>query len=401
MRRAIWIVGSLITVLVLAMITGFQPLYWLLYVAVVGAVIGYLWAWVQSRGLETDVYTLSPHPQVGQTVQIRVTVREKAGLPRMGLRARLVGDFVNMDEDEFSLRPRGTTSWTVSGFCQRRGLNNIGSLAIMSGDPSGLANLECRVGQPQTTLVYPPTVDLSRTLVEGQVTGGELGESGPLVGHSPAAFMVRQYIPGDSMTHIHWPTTARMNELMTKEFEGAGINEIWVFIDLQESVQVGTGENGTEEYCITIAASLIKSLILDGHAVGLMTQGDQAYRFSPAKDHNHMWSMMGALALARASGRTPLATLISEEGGNMGPGAVAMIVGPWTGPGISNLFQFLTRRGVLVVPIFLDTDSFSRPLVSLRPSDGRAEIQDSAFVVRRGDNLSSTLGIVLDRLASL
>ncbi len=401
MRRAIRVVGALITVLVLAMITGFQPLYWLLYVAVAGAVVGYLWAWVQSRGLETDVYTLSPHPQVGQTVHIRVTVREKVGLPRMGLRARLVGDFVNMDEDEFSLRPQGTTSWTVSGLCRRRGLNNIGSLAIMSSDPSGLANLECRVGQPQTTLVYPPTVDLSRTLIEGQVNGGELGESGPLVGHSPAAFMVRQYIPGDSMTRIHWPTTARMNELMTKEFEGTGINEIWVFVDLQESVQVGTDEDGTEEYCITIAASLIKSLILNGHAVGLMTQGDQAYRFGPARDPNHMWSMMGALAVARARGRTSLATLISEESGNLGPGSVAMIVGPGSGPGVSNLFQFLTRRGVLVVPIFLDTASFGRPLVSLRPSDGRAEIQDSAFVVRRGDDLSATLGTVLDRLTSM
>ena len=168
---------------------------------------------------------------------------------------------------------------------------------MVSSDPAGLLRLECRVGNPQSILVYPATVELSRAVVQGQATGGELGEAGQLAGHSPAASMVRQYIPGDSLTHIHWPTTARLDQLMTKEFEGAGINEIWLFVDLQEAVQAGTGDDNTEEYSITIAASLAKSLIQGGHAVGLVTQGDQFYRFAPGKDHNHLWALLRALAL--------------------------------------------------------------------------------------------------------
>jgi uncharacterized protein (DUF58 family) len=400
MRRAFWLVLALAILVILALVTGFQPLYWLVYLVVGSAVIAYLWTWMQSRGLSIEVQEISLHPQVRQTIHVKVTVREKLGLPRLGLSARLVGDFTAMEEEDFSLAPRGTSSWTVSGVCHRRGLNTIGSLAMVSGDSTGLLRLEYRVGQPQDIVVYPATIELSRTLVQGQATGGEIAETGQLVGHSPTAFMVRQYMPGDSLTRIHWPTTARMNQLMTKEFEGAGINEVWLFVDLQEAVQAGAGEDSTEEYMVTIAASLAKGLIQDGHAVGLISHGDGFSRFAPAKDSNHLWVLLRDLALARARGRIPLSTILSQESGNMGAGTVAVVIAPWPGQGLGTLFQFLLRRGILVVPIFLDASSFGRLPDSRWLSDARSELQEWAFLIRQGDDLSRSLRGVLDRLAS-
>ena len=386
--------------LILAMITGFQPLYWLLYLVLGGTVIGYLWAWLQSRGLEVQVQGLAPHPQVGQTVNIQVMVREKAGLPRIGLRARLVGDFAAMAEEDFGLAPRGRATWTVSGLCRRRGPHSIGSLAIVTNDPSGLVHLECRVGQPQNILVYPAALELPRALVQGQASGGELGEAGQLVGHSPSVSMVRQYVPGDNLTRIHWPTTARLGQLMTKEFEVAGINEIWLFLDLQETVQAGTEDESTEEYSITIAASLAKRLIQDGHAVGMVAHGDEIYRFAPRKEPDHIWALLKALALVRAKGRTALQTLLAQESGNLGPGTVAMVIAPWSSRSIESLFQFLTRRGIMVVPIFLDSASFAGLPDSRWLANTRLDMQELTTVVRQGDDLSASLGNVLDRIAS-
>ena len=400
MRKVLWLGAALSGVLILAMITGFQPLYWLVYLVVGGIVLGYLWLWLQSRGLEIRVREMSPHPQVGSTVHLEVTVREKLGLPRLGLRARLVGDFVATDEDDFSLPPRGTTTWTASGLCNHRGLNTIGSLTMISTDPAGLLRLECTVGTPQSILVYPATIELSRAVVQGQAIAGELGGAGQLMGQSPVASMVRQYAPGDSLTHIHWPTTARLERLMTKEFEGAGTNEIWLILDLQEAVQAGTGEESTEEYGIVIAASLARSLIQAGHAVGLIVQGDQFYRLSPSNDPNHIWALLESLALVKAKGRTPLPTLITREGGDLGPGTAAIVITPWPGESVGNLFRFLMRRGILVVPIFLDAASFDRLPDSRWLSEARTEVQDWASLLRKGDDLSISLGSVLDTIAS-
>ena len=399
-RKPLWLGAALLAVLILAMFSGFQPLYWLLYVVVGGAVIGYLWGWLQSRGLEVRIQELSPHPQVGQSILLKVVVRERLGLPRVGLRALLKGDIATTEEKDFSLWPRGTASWTVSGLFQLRGLNSVGPLAMISSDPAGLLRLESRSGQSRSILVYPATVELSRTLVEAQATGGGVAETWQLTSHSPTASMVRPYVPGDSLTHIHWPSTARIGQLMTKEFEGAGINEIWLFVDLQESVQAGTGNDSTVEYSITIAASLVKNLIQSGHAVGLVMQGDQFYRFAPRKDPNHMLALLRALALVRAKGKTPLSTLMDQESSSLRPGTVAIVVAPWPDQSIGSLFQFLTRRGILVVLILLEATSFGGRPHRRWPPYVRLETHEWAFVLNRGDELSTPLGNVLDRLAS-
>ena len=399
MRRALRLGLGVLGILILAMITGFQPLYWIVYLMVAGTVIIYGWSWIQSRGLEPHVQELSRYPQVGDPVRLRVTVREKVGLPRVGLRARLVSDFATMEEDDFGLVPRGTTSWTVSGRCQRRGLNSVGSLAVFSSDPTGLLGMECRIGEPQSVLVYPRTVELNRVTVEGQVAGGEAGEVGFLTGHSPVASMVREYTPGDGLARIHWPTTARLDTLMTKEFEGAGINEIWLWVDMQGSAHTGDGEDGTEEYCITIAGSLARSLIGDGHAVGMVVHGDEHYRFLPRRDQDHLWSMMGALATVRARGATPISAVMAQEGARLGPETVAIIVAPWSGQSVTPLFRFLINRGVLAVPILLDTPSFAR-IAADRPAPRGLQQEQYALVVRKGDDLSRALGNVLDRIAT-
>ena len=102
-------------------------------------------------------------------------------------------------------------------------------------------------------------------------------------------------------------------------------------MDMQGSAHTGAGEDGTEEYCITIAASLARSLIGDGHAVGMVVQGDEYYRFLPRRDQDHLWSMMGALATVRARGATPISTVMSQEGARLGPETVAIIVGAVVG----------------------------------------------------------------------
>ena len=400
MRRLLWLSAGLVGLLLLAMITGFEPLYWMVYLVVGGVIFACLWVWLQSRGLETRIREISLHPQVGGTVHLSVEVTEKSGLPRMGLRARLSGDLVRMEEEvEFNLSPKGTVTWTVSDLCQRRGLNNVGSIAMASSDPTGLLNLRCHVGDPQEVLVYPATVELSQAVVRGQASGGELGETGLLTGHSPAASMVRDYIPGDSLAHIHWPSTAHRDQLMTKEYEGAGVNEIWLFLDLQHAVQSGEGTDGTEEWLITIAASLAKGLIEYEHAVGLVAHGDESFRFPPAKDTNHLWGMMKALATVRAEGRTPLSTLMSQHSADLSSGTVAIVIAPWSNQNLGSLFRFLARRRILVAPIFLDKPSFG-PGASQAFRDPWLDTNEWTSVVRRGDNLSPILGNLINRIAS-
>ena len=47
---------------------------------------------------------------------------------------------------------------------------------------------------------------------------------------------MREYRPGDAFNRIHWPTTARTNRLMVREFELDPTVDVWIVLDLHSDV---------------------------------------------------------------------------------------------------------------------------------------------------------------------
>src|SRR5690606_33370762 len=94
---------------------------------------------------------------------------------------------------------------------------------------------------------------------------------------TPNASGIREYAPGDSFNRIHWPTVARTNNLMVKLFELDPASDIWIILDLEKKVQVGTGEEGTEEYAVNIAASIARYFLVANRSVGFISFGDRLF----------------------------------------------------------------------------------------------------------------------------
>ena len=396
--RLFAIVLFLLALLGLSLVSGFRPLYIVLYTMVVALVIGHLWAWFQSRGLEVTVDGLDPYPQVGQPLRLRIKVRERLGIPRVTLRAGLPEHLAPKAESIVNLLPRGSTEWMELVVNHHRGLNNIGSLNTASSDPFGLARLKRQIGTPRSIMIYPSTVPLSTSSV-GYAALDQSMELSRRANDGTATAKVREYMPGDSLRHIHWPTTARLNQLMTKEFEGGGRSEeIWILLDLHAGSQVGTGLLGTEEYGITIAASLAKTLLELGEPVGLIMNGDTAHRFAPRRGPMQQREIMEALAMVVAYGKTALPEFLAQQSSWVGQGSTTVVIAPWRHELQPATFDQYYQRDITVVPIYLDATSFGRQPGQPLPSDGHSDPTDGACVIQLGDDLAYTLTGVMDRL---
>ena len=395
----VYLVILLLALTGLALTTGYGPFYLLLYALASLTVVGYLWAWLQGHGVEAQVETLSPHPQAGQPLLLRITLRERLGIPRVGLRVRLTGPLAIAGEEMVNLQPRSSYTWTQSVLGHRRGLNHVGFVTISSTDPFGLVRLQRRLGDVQDIMVYPSVIPLSPALSLGYASVGDRGDIGYL-GVSISASRVRQYVSGDSMARIHWPTTARLRQLMTKEFDSGGFSETWLFVDMQSAVQAGNDLDSTEEYIVTIAASLARYLIERGQSVGLVAQGESLHQHAPDREPAHLWALMRSLAIVRAKGRTPLGALVAREGKSLGPESMVVLIAPWPGENLSALLQFLARRGIGVAPILLDASSFGQRQDTDWLVQARGEMRDRAWLVRRGDDLATSLHSVMDRLGT-
>ncbi len=383
--------------LALALFTGARVLWLLLYFAAAAYALAYLWVWLQTRGLDVQVESQSLRPQVGHPLRLKVTTRERLGLPRVALRFQLLAGqsrTPHLDGTVLDLRPRGSFQWTESVRHHQRGLNVIGSLTVTASDPLGLVRLSRRVGDPHTILVYPNVAPLSSGLSLGSAALGESGGPSATPSASASAAGVREHRPGDSLNRIHWPSTARMGRLMSKEFDSGGHTGVWLFLDLQASTQRGRGLESTEEYGVVIAASLAKTLIDSGQQVGMVAQGNVLYDITPDRDTGHLWRILEALSLVKAEGSVPLPALLAEKSLHIAQGSLAIVVAPGPTRPQTDAFSLLNRRGISVAPVFLEPGSFEDP-----PDAGALKTAGASDVIRRGDHVAHSLANIMDRLA--
>ena len=130
--------------------------------------------------------------------------------------------------------------------------------------------------------------------------GGRAGEGSPRFNapeRSVNAATVREYLPGDSLRWIHWPTTVRRNDLFVRVFEGSPAGDWWIILDLDQDVQIGENQDSTQEHGIILAASLADLGMRTGHSVGLITHGDKLLWLPPRMSDEHNWDILRSLAM--------------------------------------------------------------------------------------------------------
>ena len=72
---------------------------------------------------------------------------------------------------------------------------------------------------------------------------------------TPLATTVRPWAPGDAFNRIHWKSTARHGDIQVKEFDLEQTADAWIVLDLERSVQRGTGDESTVEVAVRAAAA--------------------------------------------------------------------------------------------------------------------------------------------------
>jgi len=375
--------------------------------------VSYLWSWSNVNGLKVVRQTGSPRSQVGQVSEERFLVRNTSILPKLWVEVR---DHSDMPDHHASwvlnsLAGRRTRGWAVRTVCRQRGRFTLGPITLISSDPFGLFEHRRHLPATASIVVYPLTVDLPYfALPSGELPGGgAMRRRTHYVTTNVSG--IREYAPGDSFNRIHWPSTARQGRLIVKEFELDPTADVWLMLDMQGAVQADRlwqeeGESGralwrrrpvlppsTEEYIVTLAASLTRHFLAQNRAVGLIAYGQAREVVPPDRGERQLSKIMETLAVIRALGTIPMAQIIAAEGKSLGRNTSAVVLTPsddlrW----VDNL-RDLRRRGVRSIAIVPDANTFGRLartevlLASLQQSGIRA------YRVREGDSLAAVLAV--------
>lgn len=383
----------------LAFATGFWLLFRLVYLLLIAVPLAWLWARFNVSGLEVSVERLVDRAQVGQKAEERITVRNPSWFPRIWLEVDDPSELPGATPRRvITLGARRRTSWKTETLLTRRGVYQVGPVAVTSSDPFGLFKVTRTYGGRGSIIVYPPFLDLPNFNVPPASLPGEGRFRKRTHYVTPNASGVREYAHGDSFNRIHWGSTARTGKLMVKMFELDPASDIWVILDLHGKVQAGAEDESTEEYGVKIAASVARHFLNANRNVGYMAFGTRLDIIEVERGGQQMTRILEALALARATGDVPIADLLAVEGKRFGRHTTVILITASTDEQWITSLLMLTQRGVKVAVVLLEASTFGANTNSLMIVSQLTAADIWTYLVKQGDNLSTSLAPAGDGL---
>jgi uncharacterized protein (DUF58 family) len=162
--------------------------------------------------------------------------------------------------------PRNHQTLHYSLVCRQRGRYHIGPVTIYLSDPFGLARMRVEAPARSELIVY---LDVETISVSGLVTqGAGAGEAAVRHLYRSAAefYTMREYVEGDDLRRIHWPSVARTGRLMIRQDESTRRSSATLFLDTRHSALGAYGAPGFER-AVSVAASLGRALTVAGFAL--------------------------------------------------------------------------------------------------------------------------------------
>jgi uncharacterized protein (DUF58 family) len=199
----------------------------------------------------------------GESTTVTLLISNRNRRPVRNLRLQDSVEHLGLASFEIStIRPgeKATAAYRVT--CRPRGIYQVGPAKAYATDPLGLAEIPIPADVVDRLVVYPtveqligfpivrgkdPALDASRP--EHSQRGGE------------DFYTLREYQIGDDLRRIHWPSSAKTDELMIRQLETPWQSRALVLLDVRESPYESAE---AFETAVSGAASVVTHLVRSG-----------------------------------------------------------------------------------------------------------------------------------------
>jgi uncharacterized protein (DUF58 family) len=271
-------------------------------------------------------------------------------------------------------------SYSAYTLLAKRGEYLLGPTAIRSGDPFGIFSNVHYFGGKDYLFVMPYHVEIERFPYPPGLLAGGKTQRQKTMEITPHAAGIREYAPGDTFNRIHWPTSARRDKLMVKEFEQDPQSDIWIMVDASRNIHIHrewelqpgrvdhlwlwkhkkeiTIPPDTFEYAVSIAASIARFFTKKGLKVGFGSAGQRMVYIPPERGERQLVKIMEILALLEDKGKLPLAAYVESQVQNISRGATVILISTTLETSVLLAVEELLRRNLRPVVVLTDTASF-------------------------------------------
>src|SRR5258706_15755716 len=388
-----WQAALLIAVLFFFSISsGWTVLYKLTYVLLTLFILSWLWARYSLRKLTFHRNTTSGRGQVGETFEERLMLDNTSVLPKIWVQIADGSDLPGHRAGYVaSMGVRKRAIWKARTLCKRRGRFQLGPVTASSGDPFGLFRRRKFLTPSHELLVLPQVLPISSFAL---FTGGLPGRgrsSRRALQTTTNATTIRDYMAGDALSRIHLRSSAPYYQLIVEKIDLDPAVDAWVFLDLHDVVQAGEGEHSTEEYGVTLAATIATYLLRQDLSVGMIVNGHHREILSLDRGDRQIERVLELLAVVTAGPGPDLKEALALDALHFGRNTVAIVITPSNSRDLHEGVRHLQRRGVQVAVVGLNAASFEN---GPHGEDSLALLEGAGVPImriKRGDSLIQAL----------
>lgn len=218
-----------------------------------------------------------------------------------------------------SIRPGATGDAEYQILCRPRGVYPVGPVTATVTDPLRLARASTVIDAMDRLIVYPEVEDLiGFPMTRGrdpamQASRPEFSRRG-----GEDFYTLREYVFGDDLRRVHWPSSAKRDELMIRQLETPWQSRALVILDLRW--QAYESEECFEK-AVRGAASMVRHLARDGFDADLWAGGVGS---TPISQYG---AVMEKLAIVEREGRLDIRAVAARLKSVGRGGALVLVTG--------------------------------------------------------------------------
>lgn len=247
------------------------------------------------KNMKLERSIVSGHLEEGNSLKLHMVLKRKSSLPILFLAIQELqptGIFEYVDERLMRkiivVGFKKEISWDYTIKNLKRGHHELQGIQVGIADILGWVRKTNYVEAPKSIVVYPKIEPLyfNRSLSHEHGQFGYTNKKKQQ--HSTLVASIREYVPGDRMTWLHWPSFAKTGILYAKEFEFQQSEDVCVILDSSAGADF--------EGQVSFVASLMTAALKQKEQVSFLGAGVKSYEVEDVNSQVTLEKVMYYLA---------------------------------------------------------------------------------------------------------
>ncbi|MFS0818862.1 DUF58 domain-containing protein [Lysinibacillus sp. 1P01SD] len=235
------------------------------------------------------------HIERGQSAKVHITIERKTSFPFAYIMMEELVD----SEGLVQAKKENSNAIKFVGFRKKfswhydldnvpRGEHRYLGVTVIFYDFFGWAKKVVVAEKEQTILVYPRIREMKYAALQTKYDVGPMMSPYSIVKDTSMAVGLREYVPGDRFSWIHWKSFARTQTLQSKEFEDWQSSELMLVLDAKRSSMF--------EEKVELVASMLQLIIQERGDLSFITAGEMTKVFPVIQGEKQLDQVMYHLA---------------------------------------------------------------------------------------------------------